>query len=106
MKRYEELTDVQKESAREFCPANYAEYVYKMAGVNVEFAVKEKTKDLKIGDTVYQCAGFRIYSSTIQNIYFHQGRTIYDTDGIAFDKRAIGESIFTSKEEAEKLLIV
>ncbi len=106
MKRYEELNDVQKESAREFCPANYAEYVYKMAGVNVEFAAKEKTKDLKIGDTVYQCDGFRIYSSTIHDIYVHEGRTIYDTDGIAFDNRAIGTSVFTSKEEAQKLLLV
>ena len=61
-------------------------------------------KELKVGDTVYQCNGDRIYSSTIQNIYFHNGRTFYDTDGIAFDKRAIGKSIFTSKEEAKKLL--
>lgn len=61
-------------------------------------------KELTIGDTVYQCDGFRIYLSTIQNIYVHNGRTVYDTDGIAFDKRAIGKSIFTTKEEAKKLL--
>ena len=50
----------------------------------------------KVGDTVYQRdnAG-RIYESKIKSI-------IYDTDGIAFDKRAIGETIFLTKEEAEK----
>lgn len=61
---------------------------------------------MKIGDTVYQCDGFRIYISTIQNIYIHNGRTIYDTEGIAFDESAIGKSVFTSKEEAKKLLFV
>lgn len=106
MKRYEELTDAQKESAREFCPNNYAEYVYKTACINIEFAAQEKTIGLKIGDTVYQCDGFRIYLSTIQNMYFHNGRTIYETEAITFDKRAIGKSIFTTKEEAEKLLFV
>lgn len=63
-------------------------------------------KELKVGDTVYQCDGFRIYLSTIQNIYFHNGRTIYDTEGISFDKRAIGSSVFTSREEAERLLFI
>ena len=27
-------------AAREFCPDNYTEYVYKTAGVNIEFAAK------------------------------------------------------------------
>lgn len=60
---------------------------------------------LKIGDTIYQCDGFRIYSSCIQKIYVHNGRTIYETEAITFDKRAIGVSIFTSIEEAKERLV-
>lgn len=52
----------------------------------------------KVGDRVYQIDGIRIYESTIKNI-------IYDTDGgIAFDNRAIGNSVFLTCEEAEKAL--
>lgn len=29
---------------------------------------------------------------------------IFDTDGIAFDERAIGKTVFLSKKEAEKVL--
>lgn len=51
----------------------------------------------KIGDTVYQIDAERVYESKIKNI-------IYDTDNIAFDKTAIGTSVFLSKVEAEKRL--
>lgn len=51
----------------------------------------------KVGDTVYQVDSERIYESTVEKI-------IYDTDGIAFDETAIGESVFLTKEEAEKAL--
>ena len=51
----------------------------------------------KVGDTVYQVDSERIYESTVRNI-------IYDTDGIAFDERAIGKSVFLTREEAEKAL--
>lgn len=53
---------------------------------------------VKIGDTVYQTdtAG-RIYASTVKNI-------IYDTSSITFDERAIGTTVFLTKEEAEKAL--
>ena len=53
---------------------------------------------LEIGDTVYQTdtAG-RIYASTVKNI-------IYDTSSIVFDERAIGTTVFLTKEEAEKAL--
>ena len=48
-----------------------------------------------VGDRVYQTDGIRIYESTIKNI-------IYDTDGgIAFDNRAIRNSVFLTCEEAE-----
>ena len=40
LKKYEELTEAQKEAARELFPDNYTEYVYKTAGVNIEFAAK------------------------------------------------------------------
>ena len=51
----------------------------------------------KVGDIVYQVDSERIYESTVRNI-------IYDTDGIAFDERAIGKSVFLTREEAEKAL--
>lgn len=52
----------------------------------------------KVGDTVYQYdnAG-RIYVSKIKNI-------VYETNGIAFDKRAINNSIFLTRAEAESRL--
>lgn len=52
----------------------------------------------KVGDTVYQTdtAG-QIYASTVKNI-------IYDTSSIAFDERAIGTTVFLTKEQAEKAL--
>ena len=51
----------------------------------------------KVGDIVYQVDSERIYESTVRNI-------IYDTDGIAFDERAIGKSVFLTREEAVKAL--
>lgn len=52
----------------------------------------------KVGDTVFQVGTDRkIYQSTISKL-------IYDTDGIAFDERAIGKSIFLTKAEAEQAL--
>ncbi len=47
----------------------------------------------KVGDTVYQTDGVRIYPSTIQKV-------IYDTGVIAFDETAIGKSIFRTEKEA------
>ena len=52
----------------------------------------------KIGDVVYQVSTDRnIYQSTIKSI-------IYDTSSIAFDERAIGKTVFLSREEAEAAL--
>ena len=50
-----------------------------------------------VGDTVYQTDGCRIYESTVREI-------IYGTDGIAFDKTAIGTSVLLTREEAEAAL--
>lgn len=48
----------------------------------------------KVGDTVYQTDGVRVYESVVKKV-------IYDTDGIAFDETAIGTSVFTRREQAE-----
>ena len=51
----------------------------------------------KVGDTVYQIDGVRIYESKIDDV-------IYLTAGIAFDESAIGKSIYLSRGQAEKAL--
>lgn len=58
---------------------------------------KDKTRFLNIGDKIYQHDPERIYESTIKNI-------IYETTGITFDERAIGKTVFLTREEAEKTL--
>ena len=56
----------------------------------------------KVGDKVYQTDGIRIYESEVTEIYQDRTATIiYNTNGIAFDERAIGTSVFLTKEEAE-----
>lgn len=51
----------------------------------------------KVGDTIYQTdtSGTRIFKSTVKNI-------IFETDGVAFDERAIGESIFLTEEAVKE----
>lgn len=51
----------------------------------------------KMGDTVYQTDGIRVYSSIVKNI-------VFDTEGLAFDKTAIGKSVFLTREAAEARL--
>lgn len=51
----------------------------------------------KVGDTVYQTDGIRIYENKIERI-------IFDTNNIGFDETSIGKSIFLTREEAEKAL--
>lgn len=58
----------------------------------------------KVGDTVYQTDGTRVYLSTINEIIYSKNNTIYATENIAFDERAIGKSIFLTIEEAEQAL--
>lgn len=58
----------------------------------------------KVGDTVYQTDSCRVYQSEIDYIEVHGFVTIFYADGVAFDERAIGDSIFLSREEAEKAL--
>ena len=52
----------------------------------------------KVGDTVYQIDAERVYESEVKWI-------IFDCDDIAFDERAIGGSIFLTREEAEAALV-
>ncbi len=52
---------------------------------------------VKVGQTVYQTDGVRIYESTVRNV-------IYETEKIAFDESAIGNSIFLTREESERKL--
>ena len=51
----------------------------------------------KVGDTIYQTDGVRIYTSIINKV-------IFVTENIAFDEQAINNSIFLTREEAEKAL--
>ena len=51
----------------------------------------------KVGDTVYQTDGVRIYESKVELL-------IYDCGRWAFNEKAIGSSVFLTREEAEKRL--
>ena len=53
------------------------------------------SKQIKVGDTVYETDGIKIYESKIKNI-------VYDTGGIAFDERAIGKSVFLNRKDVER----
>lgn len=58
----------------------------------------------KVGDKIYQTDGIRTYESTIREIEISSTNTVYCTENIAFDERAIGNSIFLTREEAGKAL--
>ena len=61
----------------------------------------ELLQECKIGDKIYQTDGVQIYESTIGEITVTTKHTIFVTENIAFDERAIGETIFLSYSEAE-----
>ena len=50
---------------------------------------------ISVSDKVYQTDGFNTYESTVK-------RVLYDTEKITFDADAIGQSVFLTREEAEK----
>ena len=58
----------------------------------------------KVGDTIYQTDGVRIYTSTIYEITYTENKVIFVTENVAFDERAINNSIFLTREEAEQAL--
>ena len=59
---------------------------------------------LKVGDTIYQIDGVRIYTSTIYEITYTENKVIFVTENVVFDERAINNSIFLTREEAERAL--
>ena len=62
-------------------------------------------QECKLGDKIYQTDGVRIYESTIAEITITAKHTIFVTENIAFDERAIGNSVFLSYAEAEAHLL-
>ena len=59
----------------------------------------------KVGDIVYQFDnGGKIYEAMILDIAIYKGKPYYETCGVDFDNRAIGESVFLTKAEAEAKL--
>ena len=58
-------------------------------------------QECKLGDKIYQADDLRIYESTIVEITLTAKHTIFVAENIAFDERAIGNSIFLSYAEAE-----
>ena len=57
-----------------------------------------------VGDTIYQTDGVRIYTSTIHEITYTKNKVIFVTENVVFDERAINNSIFLNREEAEQAL--
>ena len=57
----------------------------------------------KVGDRIYLTDGIRIYKSTIRAIKISSANTVYFTENISFDERAVGGSLFLTREEAEKV---
>ena len=58
----------------------------------------------KKGDKVYQADCVRIYELTVLGIRVYNNKFYYETEGCGFDNAAIGQSIFLTREEAEKRL--
>ena len=58
-------------------------------------------QECKLGDKIYQTDGVRIYESIIGEITLTAKHTIFVTENIVFDERAIGNSVFLSYDEAE-----
>lgn len=82
---------------------------------NLERCYEERTADYllehgvtalpcKVGDTIYQTDGVRIYTSTIYEITYTENKVIFVTENVVFDARAINNSIFLTREEAEQAL--
>lgn len=58
-------------------------------------------QECKLGDKIYQTDGVRIYESIVGEITLTAKHTIFVTENIVFDERAIGNSVFLSYAEAE-----
>lgn len=117
MKKYERLTDKTKTELLldcHDCPYCGVEYLYdchiKIANRLAELEDKIENGTLielpcKVGDIVYQFDnGGEIYEAMILDIAIYNGKPYYETCGVDFDNRAIGESISLTKAEAEAKL--
>lgn len=61
-----------------------------------------KTLPCNVGDTVYFTDGLEIFTDTVIRAIPTTGRMVFDTNkNVSFDERAIGKSVFLTKEEAE-----
>lgn len=78
--------------AGDVVPRSPAERWY--AIVDYLFAHGVEIPPCRVGDTVYQTDGERVYESVVEKV-------IYDTDWISFDETAIGKGVFLTREEAE-----
>lgn len=56
---------------------------------------KDKSRYIYVPEKVYQTDGVRVYEIEVKGI-------IFDSDSVAFDARAIGQSVFLTREEAEE----
>ena len=59
---------------------------------------------LKVGDTVYQTDGIRIYELEVFDVSLRKNKPYYETESVDFDSDAIGKTVFLTREEAEKAL--
>ena len=59
-------------------------------------------EELRIGDSVYETDGVRIYKSMIQSIDEIVRVKVYNTETSSFDASAIGIGIFLTKQDAER----
>ena len=58
----------------------------------------------KVGDIVYQTDGVRIYELEIFDVSMYRNMPHFETESVDFDIRAIGTSIFLTKDQAEQKL--
>ena len=80
----------------------YEEYVEALADKLIEEGVIITL--CKVGDTVYQTDGIRIYELEIFDVSLRKNKPYYETESIDFDDTAIGKSIFLTREEAVRAL--
>ena len=102
-KLIELLNEVQETGVNEI-PAGFgytSDYVQneEVASYLIDHGVT--VQECKLGDKIYQTDGVRIYESIISEITITSKQTIFVTEKIAFDERAIGNSVFLSYAEAE-----
>ena len=106
-KLVELLNEVQETGVNEI-PAGFgytSEYVQNEEVASHLIAHGVTVQECKLGDKIYQTDGVRIYESIIGEITLTTKRTIFVTENIAFDERAIGNSVFLSYAEAVAHLI-